>query len=141
MSDKGLIAAASQGGIAHRAALYWRVSYETMIRKLEGHPAFRLLPYEALARQPADTVKDLFEWARIPLSSTVESYLNYSSGSDTEKPSATNTVRQSRTYYSSWQEKITPEVRQAVDEMVDGSFLLEYLQPFYQTGEPPGHGP
>lgn len=130
---KGLIAAAGHD-IARRAALYWRVSYETMVRQLQGSVEFRLLAYEALASRPADVAGDYFEWAGIAWAPTVSSYLEYSSGADTENPAATNTVRHSRTYYSSWREKITGEVYQAVDEMVRDSFLLENFRPFYQSG-------
>jgi hypothetical protein len=125
------IARARAGGTAHRAALYWRVCYEQMVSTLEDGPSVRLLPYEALASQSVSETRDLLEWAGIPWAESVARYLDYSTGSETENPAAINTVRRSGTYYRSWEAKIAPEVRQAVDEIVQGSPLLDHFRPFY----------
>lgn len=129
---KKLIAAIGRDDLARRAALYWRVSYETMVRKLDGNTAFRLLPYEALASQPTSIATDLFEWAGIPWAPSVTEYITYSSGENPKEPGAINTVRRSASYYLSWRDKICKEVIQAVDEMVTDSFLMENFRPFYE---------
>jgi hypothetical protein len=126
------IRTARAGTTAHRAALYWRACYEQMLGALEReHSRFLLLPYEALASSPQAQAKEVFDWAGIPWSASVGNYLDYSTRSEVQNPSATNTVRQSGGYYASWQAKSAPEVRQAVDEVVEGSRLLDVIAPFY----------
>jgi hypothetical protein len=123
---------ARAGSIAHRAALYWRVCFEEMVRALEREDAsYRVLPYEALASRPQIETRALLDWAGIAWTAHLDAYLKHSTGREVENPAATNTVRQSVTYYGAWQAKIPEEVSQAVDDVVDGSRLMKYFGPYY----------
>lgn len=123
--------ARSKGSVAHIAALYWRVSYESLVSELASAASYRLMPYEELARHPVDTTKSIFEWAGIHLSENVSSYLDFSTGNETSNPDAINTVRKSSSYYSAWQKSIEPATREAVDQITEDSFLLEQFVPYY----------
>ncbi len=129
---KKLIVTAKAGSISHRAALYWRVCYETMVRELENNPRFRLVPYEAIADQATTTMSELYDWAEIPWSDAVRRYIGYSTDTDTERPTVTNTIRKSASHYWSWRHQISSDEREAVDEIVEGSFLLDVIRPFYE---------
>jgi hypothetical protein len=123
---------ARAGGVAHRAALYWRVCFEEMVRALERENAnYQVLPYEALASRPQIEARALLNWAGIPWNATIAAYLEYSTSREVVNPAATNTLRRSSEYYLSWRDKLDPCVYDAVETIVNGSPLVNHLIPFY----------
>jgi hypothetical protein len=128
---KDLIARCRQRGLAHKVALYWRVSYETLLKQLNHNPNTYFLVYEKLASQAEVTVEQLFAKFDIPLSASVKDYLAYSSKTELEEVTAITTVRDSATHYKGWCDKISDDTRHAVEEMTTGSVLLKKFEPFY----------
>ena len=117
---------------AHRIALYWRVSYEAMVSATSGVPGPGLLVYERLASQPLETAREVFERSGIPWSPSVEAYVTESSQGGGEPTGPTDTRRDSASYFRQWEGRIDADVRRAVDEVTDGSFLMTMFEPFYR---------
>ena len=125
------IAMCRRGSLAHTVALYWRVSYETMVRQIERAPNAELLIYERLASQPRETVVALFGRLGIPWSNSIEEYISYSTSAHVEAPGPITTRRESASYYRSWVDKIPDDVRRAVLDVTRDSGLMSYFDPYY----------
>lgn len=132
-SYQHLIAQCRNGNLAHKVALYWRISYETMFTQLKQHPSVKLLIYEQLASQPKETVAELFAQLDIPWAASLDEYLSYSTNREVEMPGPITTVRKSATYYRAWLTEISEDTRQAVSDMVDDSFLMSHFGPYYAS--------
>jgi hypothetical protein len=131
---RALIDRCRTGSLAHRAALYWRVHNEWLVRGLEGFPGFQLVVHEELASAPLATVRRIFEGAGLPASPGAEAYVAFSSesGNPIAPTSPTDTNRNSVEDYRAWQTKIAPEVEDAVAAVVADSFLLPLFEPYYR---------
>lgn len=130
---KNLIARCRDGSLAHKLALYWRISYETMFRQLRGHSLAEFLIYEELALHPEEAIGRVFDSIGLPLSASVQNYLSYSSRSSVEDPGSLTTVRESADYYRSWMDNVSESTQQAVLEITDESFLKTKFQPYYES--------
>ena len=128
---KRLLDLCRNGTLAHKTALYWRISYETLFKRLVRHPNAHFLVYEQLASQPKSTVEEVFAKFNIPWSTSVTDYLSYSSRSNPVKPTALNTVRESRTYFQAWCSHVSDDLRQSVDEITFDSTLTSHFEPYY----------
>lgn len=127
-----LINRCREGSLVHKLALYWRISYETMYKKLEDQSSATFLIYEQLARDPLATIEQVFDPIGEGLvSDSVKEYLTYSSTQEVEKPRAITTVRKSATYYRAWEQKIYEDTQQAVLDITGSSFLMSYFDEFY----------
>jgi hypothetical protein len=129
------LARARSGGLAHRVALYWRISYETLFSQLDGDPNAELLVYERLAAKPRETTTTIFDRSGIPYSQEVDAYLSSSSrggrsGSGAVGPM--DTRRDSARYYRAWVDSIDPATEDAVLEMTAASPLMASFEPYYQ---------
>lgn len=119
------------GSMAHRLALYWRVSYETIARRLEGNADCHFVTYEELATEPRRVVAAL--WAKLGLQTTdsLDAYLQSSTKRDSNVIDPLSTQRHSASHYDRWQNAIEPGTLDDVAEIVSGSPLLERFAPFY----------
>ncbi len=127
-----LIDQCREGSMAHKLALYWRISYETMYRKLENQASAKFLVYEQLAKKPLATIEQFFDHVEgVHVSDSVKEYIKYSTTKEVKKPSAITTVRKSANYYRAWEETITEETYQAVLDITGSSFLMTYFDPYY----------
>ncbi len=131
-----LLARCREGNLAHRLALYWRVSYETMLRHLENHPSFRCVVHEELASRPREVARELWHHVGLEWTRSVDDYLEYSSGRDVDTSDPLVTVRKSATYFSSWTDEISEEIRGSVLEITSDSFLMPRFEPFYNAPRP-----
>ena len=130
---RDLIVRVRNGDLAHKIALYWCVSYETMFRHLQGYSSFQFLVYEQLALQPQETARLVFRQAGIPWSHSADEYLSYSTKAQQQDPGPITTIRESTTYYRSWMKEISESTRQAVLDITGDSFLISYFAPYYNT--------
>jgi len=128
---RGHIARCRGGGLADTVALYWRVSYETMFRRLEGDSRAQLLVYERLASRPRETAVEMFERLQTPWAPSLDDYLERSTHAGLETSSPIDTRRESATYYRSWVGRLAPDVEAAVRATTEGSFLLPHFEPYY----------
>ncbi len=130
---KNLIARCRNGSLAHKIALYWRISYETMFRQLETYSSFQFVVYEQLALQPKEMAVQIFRQMGIPWSYSIDEYLSYSTKAQPQDAGPVTTVRESATYYRSWMEEIPESRQQAVFDITRDSFLMSYFEPYYHT--------
>jgi len=128
---RNLIIRYRKGNLSHKIALYWRISYETMFRKLEKYQSVQFLVYEELASNPQKKIKELFDFLNVPFHSNVEHYIDYSSNKPTESPGAIETTRVSSEYYKKWRNSIPSFVDESVMEVVEDSQILSWIEPFY----------
>lgn len=128
---QGLIERCRNAGLAHRVALYWRINYETMYRKLKDNPLAKFVVYEQLAQEPQRTMTSLFSWLDLPWSASVSDYLAYSTSSLPKQITAITTVRDSAKEYRTWLNKIDEPTRRAVEEIVGTSHLMAWFSPYY----------
>jgi hypothetical protein len=128
---RDLIQRCRTGGLAETLALYWRVSYETMFRRLTDHPLAHFIVYEELATQPKETAMRIVADLGIPWSHSISQYVSYSTSTRVDKPGPLNTARQSATYFSAWAEEISPDTLHAVLEVAGDSFLARCFEPYY----------
>lgn len=127
-----LIERCRNAGIAHKVALYWRISYETLYRQLKDSPLAKFVIYEQLALQPQETTSSIFSWLDLPWSDSVDDYLMFSSSSLPERVTALMTNRDSRRAYRAWLDSITASTSAAVEEVTGDSFLLPWFTPYYE---------
>jgi len=130
---RNLITRYHKGSLAHKVALYWRISYETMFRQLEKHQLVQFLVYEELASNPLKKTKELFDFLGVPLHSNVKHYIDYSSNKPTKSPGPIETTRDSSEYYKRWRNSIPNSLEKSVLEVVEDSQLLHLIEPFYDT--------
>lgn len=128
---KKLIAACRTATLAHKLGLYWRISYETILRQLEHYPRVKLIVYEQLALHPHETIEETFKHIGLPFSDSSKNYLTYSTTRISNSASPINTVRNSATYYKLWCEKLSEQTKRSILEITGDSFLLSYFDPFY----------
>ena len=128
---KHLIARCRQGNLAHKVALYWRISYENMFSQLSQQPNTYFLVYEQLALQPKMTAEQMLGKLELPWSEYLEQYISFSTQKTLGLETAITTVRNSATYYRSWLDDVLAETQQSVWEIVEDSFLISQFEPFY----------
>lgn len=127
-----LISRCRQGTLAHKVALYWRISYETLCNHLGQHPNACFLVYEQLASQPKVTIEQTFSTLEIPWSTSIKQYLSHSTQKSMRQANAITTVRDSANYYPSWREDISQKTQLAVQEITENSSLMPYFEPYYE---------
>lgn len=128
---RNLLKRCRNGNMAHKIALYWRISYETMFRQLKKYSSFQFLVYEQLALQPKETVTQIFKQLGIPYSLSVDEYLFFSTHASVDMSNPITTLRKSSTYYRSWMDEISRTTERAVLEITGDSFLMPYFEPYY----------
>lgn len=128
---KKLIADCRNESDAHKLALYWRVSYETIFKQLENHPHTQFLVYEQIASKPIQSVKEIFERADLSWADSLDEYIAYSTSTELAEPGPTTTVRASEQHYKQWQKEINKETLQAVSDVTGDSFLMQFFKPYY----------
>jgi hypothetical protein len=122
------------GTEAHRIALYWRVHNEALVDQLSGSNQALILTYEELAVSPASTVARMVDFCGLPGSASVQKYVEESSNSSVVAASPITTLRNSATHFRAWEAKISPAVREATLEVVQGTRLLPMFSRFYEAG-------
>jgi hypothetical protein len=130
-SYQQLISRCKSGSLAHKVALYWRISYETMFKQLENKASVQFVTYEQVAIGTQEACMQIFSRLEIPWSSSIEDYISFSTNKEIEKPEAITTLRNSATYYRDWQARISEATQHAVSEMTDDSFLMPFFKPYY----------
>jgi hypothetical protein len=130
-SYRELINLCEKGGIEHHLSLYWRISYETMLNNLRGHPFTQVVVYEQLAAKPKETVMQVFSQLALPWTHSLDEYISTSTTREVEKPGPIDTRRKSGNYYKKWMTEIPESLRQTVLGITEDSFLMNYFEPYY----------
>jgi len=128
---KSLVQKFRNGNLAHKVALYWRISNEVMYRQLDECPKANNLIYEQLALKPLETIESLFAGVGIELSKSTLDYVKYSSKSLNNKQGPITTIRDSANYYSSWVKTIDKSTHQSVLEVTEDSSLMSLFDAYY----------
>ena len=126
-----LLASCRTATLAHKLGLYWRITYETILRHLEDYPRVKLIIYEQLALKPHETIEETFKHIGLSFSDSLRNYLTYSTTNISNSSSPINTVRNSADYYKLWCKQISEMTQKSILEITGDSFLLSYFDPFY----------
>jgi hypothetical protein len=132
---RDLLVRARAGSPAQRLALYWRINYESLWRGLGDDPQAQFVSLEELSLRPSATVRRVFDGVGLPWRSSVESYLERSAHDTAPSRShILSTSRDAANEYTSWVNRIDPQVRKAVDEVTSESRLMHWFAPYYEAG-------
>jgi hypothetical protein len=120
-----------RGDTTRTLALYWRISYETIARRLAAQPHAQLLAYEELASDPLRLSQRVLEGAGVPWSTEVARYVEASSAGNASDLRGITTQRDSRRHLRAWTEDASPALHAKVEEVTADSELMALFEPFY----------
>jgi len=118
------------GNLVKILALYWRISYETIVAELSGNPNLHVIIYEQLVSEPKKIIEQLFHDIGISWSSSIDDYLEFSTTKNIQTNNPISTIRKSIDY-KSWINELSKQDTNAIAEIVEDSFLLSFFEPYY----------
>jgi len=101
-----------------RASLLWNVLNTMILRYREQYPAWFFTTHEEAATNPVDTLRKMFNYAGLPFTAEIVSYIEKVTSGSTHGDSASHryTPRDAKSTVREWQELLTKDEAERVSE-------------------------